>query len=130
VSPDRAAAYVLALNDLLRPGSERRRDVAGVAFVYWTKEAERLDVVAALNEAAPEQVTALLGFDPQADPDPNMFYMAGLGGNGARLLVRYWVAKSLSVVKANLKGWFEGLRVVTLGGQVSAPPELVPARLI
>ena len=124
VSPDRATAYVLALNHLLRQGGEHRRDVAGVGFVYWTKDPERLNVVQILDEAAPEQVAALLAFDPQANPDPNMFYMAGVAGNGARLLVRYWVSESLSRVKTNLKGWFEGLRLVTPMGQPGAPPKM------
>jgi CRISPR-associated protein Csd1 len=124
VGPDRAAAYVLALNHLLRPGSANRRDVAGVGFIFWTKETTQSNLMDVLNEAAPEQVTALLNFDAQADPDPNMFYMAGIAGNGARLLVRYWVAESLSRVKENLKDWFEGLRVITLAGELSAPAKM------
>jgi hypothetical protein len=37
VSPSRATAYVLALNDLLKAGSAHRRDHAGIGFIFWTK---------------------------------------------------------------------------------------------
>jgi CRISPR-associated protein Csd1 len=53
-----------------------------------------------------------------------MFYMAGVAGNGARLLVRYWVAEALSNIKANLKTWFSGLQVVNPSGHLSTPPKL------
>ena len=65
----------------------------GVGFVYWTKKPSDLQRCADSGRSGPEQVAALLEFDPQADPDPNMFYMAGVAGNGARLLVRYWVCR-------------------------------------
>jgi CRISPR-associated protein Csd1 len=123
VSPERSMAYVLALNDLLR-SDNRRRDVAGVAFIYWTKKRCDFDPMANVEQASHEQVSALLRFDPGADPDPNMFYMAGIAGNGARLLVRYWVAETLATAKANLKGWFEGLRIIAPDGEPAPSPRL------
>lgn len=109
VSPNRAMAYVLALNDLLKPGSTRRRDIARVGFVFWLKKPEDFDAVGALND--PDQIQRLFSFDDAADPDPNMFYMAGVAGNGGRMLVRYWVAETLSKVKANYRSWFDGLQI-------------------
>jgi CRISPR-associated protein Csd1 len=122
VSPGRATAYVLALNALLR-GDGCRKDIAGTAFIFWTRKRANFDLMNLLDRAEPEQVKALLQFDPQADPDPNMFYMAGRSGNGARLQVRSWIAESLPRVKANLKGWFEGLAVVGPTGQIAAHPK-------
>jgi CRISPR-associated protein Csd1 len=124
VAPDRAMAYVLALNDLLRADSGKRRDIAGIGYIFWTKQPERFDPIAILDRPTPEQVAALLQLDPKADPDPNMFFMAGLAGNGARLQVRYWVAESLDITKANIKGWFDGLCVLSLNGQPAPPPKL------
>jgi CRISPR-associated protein Csd1 len=124
VAPDRAMAYVLALNDLLRTDNGKRRDIAGTGYIYWTKKPERVDLIAILDQPTPEKVAALLQLDPKADPDPNMFFMAGLAGNGARLQVRYWVAESLAITKANIKGWFEGLSVLSLNGQSAPPPKL------
>jgi CRISPR-associated protein Csd1 len=78
-----------------------------------------------VEQANPEQVAALLRFDPGAvELDPNMFYMAGIAGNGARLQVRYWVAETLGQVKANVKSWFEDLRIVTQWGETAAAPKL------
>jgi CRISPR-associated protein Csd1 len=37
VSSDRAMAYVLALNDLLKPGSPHRKDFGDVAFLFWLR---------------------------------------------------------------------------------------------
>jgi CRISPR-associated protein Csd1 len=123
VSPDRAMAYVLALNDLLR-SEKHRRDIAGTGFIYWTRKRVQFDPMEIVEQAIPEQVSALLRPEFGADPDPNMFYMAGVAGNGGRLLVRYWLAEALPDVKANLKDWFEGLRITNLSGQVGAPPKL------
>jgi CRISPR-associated protein Csd1 len=122
-APDRAMAYVLALNHLLHPGGKHRLDIAKVAFVYWTKEQTEDDPMSAIWQADESQVKALLQLDPGANPDPNMFYMAGLGANGGRLLVRYWVAETLGRMKANQKSWFEQLRIADLfnGGFAPVP---------
>jgi CRISPR-associated protein Csd1 len=116
VSPGRAMAYVLALNDLLRPddarvGKGRRRDIAGVGFLTWLRNPADFDALDILETAAPNPVEALLKFDPHADPDQNRFYLVGVSGNGGRLRVRYWVTDWLPRVKENLKNWHEQLRV-------------------
>jgi CRISPR-associated protein Csd1 len=124
VSPDRAMAYVLALNDLLRRDGKHRRDIAGVGFIFWTKEPAEFDPMLTIDQAQPEQVQRLLTFNPLADPDPNMFYMAGVAGNGARMLIRYWIAGTLATVKGNLKNWFDELRVADVfTGKPSEPPK-------
>ena len=38
VCDDRAMAYVLALNDLLRPGGAHRQDFGDVAFLFWLRD--------------------------------------------------------------------------------------------
>jgi CRISPR-associated protein Csd1 len=116
VSPDRAMAYVLALNDLLgsdeaRIGKGRRKDIAGVGFLTWLRDPADFDALDIMERADPKEVGALLKFDPRADPDANRFYLVGVSGNGARLRVRYWVTESLPMVKENLKNWHQQLRV-------------------
>jgi CRISPR-associated protein Csd1 len=116
VSPGRAMAYVLALNDLLRPddarvGKGRRRDIAGVGFLTWLRDPADFDALDILERADPGEVAALLKLDPRADPNPNQFYLMGVSGNGGRLRVRYWVTEALSKVKENLKNWHQQLRV-------------------
>ncbi len=116
VSPGRAMAYVLALNDLLCPddarvGRGRRRDIGGVGFLTWLRDPADFEALDILERADPKTVESLLKFDPCANPDPNRFYLVGVSGNGARLRIRYWVTESLSTVKENLKNWHEQLRV-------------------
>lgn len=129
VSPERATAYVLALNDLLRYDGGHRKDIGkeekGVAFIFWTKEKTEFDPMREIDQADPSQIERLLSFDPMADPDPNMFYMAGVAGNGGRMLIRYWVAETLAEVKGNLKEWFLELRIANaFTGKPSEPPRL------
>ena len=60
VSPERAAAYVLALNDLLKRGKASRIDHSGVGFLFWTKKAAEKTPISILEEADPEEVKQLL----------------------------------------------------------------------
>jgi CRISPR-associated protein Csd1 len=122
VSDNRALAYVLALNDLLRqsgsasrvPGSEgkkRRNDKAGIGFVFWTREPSHHDIFNALDPPNGATLDAMLNLKDEVPLDANQFYMAGLSGNGGRLRVRYWVADSLARVQSNVTEWHRQLRV-------------------
>jgi CRISPR-associated protein Csd1 len=114
VSPDRALAYVLAINDLLKPEKKAhkgRKDIAGIGFLYWLKNSADLDVIDIMDVADPAQVKKLLSFDPRQDLDTNRFYMAAVSGNGGRLRVRHWADLALTQVKENLKDWHRQLRV-------------------
>jgi CRISPR-associated protein Csd1 len=111
VSPNRALAYVLALNDLLKQDKGKRRDRGGIAFLYWLRNPATMDVLEVLERSDTQQVADLLDFDPKANPDANRFYMVGVSGNGARLRVRYWADIALTEVKKNLKSWYEQLQV-------------------
>lgn len=125
VFPSRAAAYVLALNDLLKSGSVQRRDHAGVAFVFWTKLAVGDEISDLIESAKPEQVGKLLQLDAKAVRDPDQFYFLGVSGNGGRLLVRHWYHESLTQVKENVKAWFEGLKIANVfTGAIADPPPL------
>jgi CRISPR-associated protein Csd1 len=123
VSPDRAMAYILALNHLLQPGGPHRRDVSGVAFVFWTRTPSTFDPWSCIEQPSPEDVQFLLNMNPLADPDPNEFYLAGIGANGARLQIRCWVTGTLEQIKANLRGWFQGLQMADVyqGGLAALP---------
>ncbi|MDR3792287.1 MAG: type I-C CRISPR-associated protein Cas8c/Csd1 [Terracidiphilus sp.] len=121
VSPNRALAYVLALNDLLRPGGSasnvdgqngkvRRCDKAGVGFLFWTRKPSSIDPFASLDPKDEGDVKALLNLKP-IELDANDFYLAGISGNGGRLRVRYWVADSLAHIQQNILAWHEQLRV-------------------
>jgi CRISPR-associated protein Csd1 len=111
VSPDRALAYVLAFNDLLKQDKGRRRDIAGIGFLYWLRNSSDLDALDLMDRADPEQVKKLLSFDPRSDLDANRFYMVAVSGNGGRMRVHHWADLALTQVKENLKNWHEQLRV-------------------
>jgi CRISPR-associated protein Csd1 len=59
VSPNRARAYVLALNDLLG-GSQNRVVHNRVAFLYWTRKPVSADPMTILERADPEEVRRVL----------------------------------------------------------------------
>jgi CRISPR-associated protein Csd1 len=111
VSPDRALAYVLAFNDLLKQDKGRRKDVAGIGFLYWLRNSSDLDALDLMDRADPEQVKKLFSFDPRSEPDANRFYMVAVSGNGGRLRVHHWADLALTKVKENLKNWHEQLLV-------------------
>ena len=126
VSPERAAAYVLALNDLLKQGKGSRIDRCGVGFLYWTKKPAAEDPISILENATPEQVEKLLLLDKGGlNLEPNEFYLLGVSGNGGRLLVRYWLHESLEKTLANVSAWFKGLRISSpFTGQIAEAPKL------
>jgi CRISPR-associated protein Csd1 len=111
ISPDRALAYVLAFNDLLKRDKGGRKDIAGIGFLYWLKNRADLDALDLMDRADPEQVKKLLSFDPRSEPDANRFYMVAVSGNGGRLRVHHWADLALTQVRENLKNWHEQLRV-------------------
>ncbi len=111
VSPERALAYVLAFNDLLKQDKGRRKDIAGIGFLYWLKNPADINVINVMDRADPQQVKDLLRFDPAANPDANRFYMAAVSGNGGRLRVRHWADLALTQVKLNLQNWHRQLKV-------------------
>jgi CRISPR-associated protein Csd1 len=111
VSPDRALAYVLAFNDLLKQDRGRRKDIAGIGFLYWLKNPADLNVIDVMDVADPAQVKKLLKFDPVAEVDTNRFYMVAVSGNGGRLRVHHWADLALNQVKLNLQNWHRQLRV-------------------
>lgn len=122
VSPDRAMAYVLALNDLLRPGGsastipgcegkKHRNDKAGVGFIFWTREPSKFDIFDSLEAPDVADVNEMLNLNRESCFEANQFYMAGLSGNGGRLRVLYWVYASLARVQQNIAEWHRQLRI-------------------
>ncbi len=138
VCPDHASAYVLALNDLMRPGQHRhglssdrvvrtRFDAGSAAFLFWTRTPSDDDIASLFQEAQPQDVERLLASPftgTQYDVEANDFYLLVVSGNGGRLLVRYWFHNKLEQVRENLRNWFLDLRVASVfnpGGPAKAP---------
>ncbi len=126
VSPDRASAYVLALNDLLHLGPHRRgatddklvttrKDVAGTGFLFWSARPTDDDLLALIMEPTEDSVRSLLdsvrsGRAPDELDESDVFLLA-VAGNGGRLVVRHWSHDSLANMRRRIADWFKQLRI-------------------
>jgi len=112
VSPQRAAAYVLALNDLLQHGSYSRVDHCGVGFLYWTSEPLDQPHPISLLEEPAQPLEKIFDDGVGGHASQNEVCLLGVSGNGGRLRVRFWIKEPLDVVRNNLRRWFGELRIV------------------
>jgi len=104
---------VLALNDLLQHGHYSRVDHCGVGFLYWTSEPlDQPHPISLLEEPAPRPVEEIFDAGAAARASQNEVCLLGVSGNGGRLRVRFWINEPLDVVLANLRRWFNELRIV------------------
>jgi CRISPR-associated protein Csd1 len=113
VSPERALAYVLALNDLLRQDKKSkptRKDFAGIGFIFWLRNPDDRFSADIFFPPSTKEIQALFDLE-RVNPDPNHFYMAGVSGNGGRLRVRYWVTDTLPRLLENFKTWHEDIEI-------------------
>jgi CRISPR-associated protein Csd1 len=116
VSADRAMAYVLALNSLLKPGSPNRRDFGDVAFLFWLRKDSPLNPAEMLDEtptpAYIEEVQRVIELNRNAWIDDDaQFYMAAVSANGSRLILRSWITELLPVAAGNVVAWWKGLQM-------------------
>ena len=121
VSNVAAVGYSTALNWLLQ-GTSTRRFQYGVPVgddavtVFWTREESPvMALLASLMEPTPEEAILLAespwrGLEPSAD-DAMPFYAATLSGNAARVVVRDWLESTAAAVKANVRRYFDDLRL-------------------
>ncbi len=132
VSPDRASAYVLALNDLLHAGPHRRgatadklvttrKDVAGTGFLFWSARPTDDDLLALIMEPNEDSVRSLLdsvrsGHAPDDLEESEVFLLA-VAGNGGRLVVRHWSHDSLANMRRRIADWFKQLRIADVLAQ-------------
>jgi CRISPR-associated protein Csd1 len=116
VSADRAMAYVLALNSLLKPGSPNRKDFGDVAFLFWLRKDSPLNPAEMLDEtptqARIEEVQRVIELNRNAWIDDDaQFYMAVVSANGSRLILRSWITELLPVAADNVVAWWESLYI-------------------
>ena len=137
-----ANAYVLGINDLLRPGRHchgrsegkmlpTRSDYEGMAFLYWTKAPEDVSMFGFVDSPNSEDIRGLLNTPyttksqdilDSIDPD-NDFYLLVVSATGARLVVRDWFHERLGNVRDHVRNWLNGLCVPNVfdGGNLSQP---------
>jgi CRISPR-associated protein Csd1 len=115
VSVDRALAYTMALNEMLKPGSPYRHDEGEVAFLCWLQRPAPLYPTLMVNEAPPQsrirEVKKILALEHDPALKGNLFHMLALSANGGRLIVRSSLIEELDTVAANVVSWWEGLQI-------------------
>jgi CRISPR-associated protein Csd1 len=120
-SVDAAAAYSLALEDLLRDERRSSFEVGGVTFCFWAEGLpEAADEMGALiDEATPSSVLKFLkapfGGTSRTLNDADQFLSTALSANGGRIMVREWLKMPLAKAVENLQAWFHDLEIARLG---------------
>ena len=121
VSADRAMAYVLALNDLLKPGSRKRKDFEGVAFLFWLKRDVDIAYSSLLEEPPGEllldQAKAIMSLEHNAflnKEERNELYLAAVSATGSRLVLRSWSSRPLGDALEALLDFWEQLKMQPL----------------
>jgi CRISPR-associated protein Csd1 len=119
VSEEAAAAYALALNDLL--GSDDTSfKVGDVVFCFWVGRKISPSVLnfKAFTQASPRSVADFLKL-PFAGIDRDLarredFFSVALSANAGRVVIRQWIRVTLETALLNLKQWFEDLAIISL----------------
>ena len=116
--------FTKALNYFL--SSEQHRVIlAGMAFVFWTREETGFDFGLALSRPEPQQVAALLQSvrtgKAFSDMDATAFYAATLSASGGRAVVRDWLDTTVGDAKRALAQWFKRQRIVDDFGVPALP---------
>lgn len=119
-----ADTFIKVINSLIRDDRHSYK-LAGLAFLYWTREPVEFDLTRLLREPDTQDVGALLrayvaGKQP-APVDDTAFYAVSLSANAARAVVRDWIDTPVGEVKRGLARWFQRQRIVDSYGQEAAP---------
>jgi len=119
VSEEAAAAYSLALNDLLASEDTSFR-VGEVKFCFWVGRRIAPSVLKfkALSQASPRSVADFLKA-PFAGITRDLarqedFFTVALSANAGRVVIRQWIRVTLETALLSFKEWFEDLDVVSL----------------
>lgn len=140
VSPEAADAYEKGLNRLLAaaypsPGDGTplpRRNFRlsdATVVVFWSRnDSPVIDLFAeSVHHADPEAVAALYSSTWKGRPikldDPSEFYALTLSGGQGRATIRGWFESTVRDVIQNVRGHFDDLKIVAVGGgQVQSFP--------
>lgn len=132
--------FTRALNALIAgelPSSPKNTSqrIANVMFLFWTREPAD-SKVNLVFEPSPKEVDELLkslhsGHESSAMQDANDFYLLGVSGNSARVVVRDYLETKLPNLKRNLAQWFQDLRIADSSKDgAGKPTSLIPLWLL
>jgi CRISPR-associated protein Csd1 len=111
-----ARALTALIGNKLKGNPRTSLRVGSTLFLLWTRELEDTNDVMALETAEPAQVeklikSAAVGQKFHGLGDANAFYLLGLSGNSARVIVRDYLEAPLPQIQANLGRWFRDLTI-------------------
>jgi CRISPR-associated protein Cas8c/Csd1 subtype I-C len=109
------AEYYLSngFQDLIDKG----KTIKDVKYIYWTEHSINIDPFDIIQNPQSDDVSGLLASVFSGDRSnaialqDEMFYMASLSGNGARIIIKGWYEESLATIKNNLIKWFEDIEI-------------------
>ncbi len=109
-----------ALNKLIARSREKSHYFNETMYVHWTQKPIRQDPFDLLANADKNAVAALLKIGQAAWRfpvfDDNAYYVLGISGNGARIIVRDWFQSTRLEVERSVAQWFEDLGIVSPDG--------------
>lgn len=116
--------FTKALNHLLA-SDQHCIKIAGMAFVFWTREESGFNFATALSSPEPEQIKALYQSlykgTEQSEVDASAFYAATLSASSARAVVRDWLDTTVGAAKQALARWFYLQQIVGERGGIAPP---------
>lgn len=123
-----AEKYATALNALLADEGARVR-VGGAAYVFWTAERSGFRPARMLSAPDPEEVAELMrahitGRAGATDIDEMAFYVLGLSGSGARVVIRTWIDATVGAAQRRLARYFALQEIEDPYGAPSPPLRL------
>ena len=130
VSQEAAVGYATALNWLLEGRPDRRYQYGiplgeDAVIVFWThRDTPMAGQLISLFDPTPKDLERMAespwrGLEPE-DVDTSAFYAMTLSGNAARVVIRDWLTTTAGKAKANVRRYFEDLRIGS-GPEVPVP---------
>ena len=117
VSETAAAAYALALMELLR-SEENRINLGPIAVCTWAKQSPTLGgrMMRLLTKAYPEEIqrfraAVLAGNFDHAAPKFERLYTIALTGNAGRIVIQHWLDQQFVDAARNFEQWQNDLQI-------------------
>lgn len=141
VSQEAAERFTKALNHLITSRSNRvflferelkveqarsSINMAGMLYVFWTKQGAFNELTHMLGGADPETIKELLnayrsGKRHYTHLDEEQFFALGISGSGGRLVVRDWLTCTVQEAMDNMARWFQAQEIIAYDGGEPRP---------
>lgn len=118
VSAAAEAKIRAALEALIAKSRDQKLVFGNSICLHWTRQTADLDPLNLLVTADPDAVAQLLHSAqtgrPPAPLDADDYYAVTLSGNGARIVVRDWLASTVATIERRTAQWFLDLAIADI----------------